>query len=103
MSVVLLAVLGVEGEGVGKGLDRLAFMVFSMVAVMITMSVVLLAVLGVEGEGVGKGPLVPCSVLVSPQGTSSETSINQKEKKDSLATRSHIGSKPAGVNTSTAP
>merc|ERR1712203_752066 len=86
-----------------KGLDRLAFMVFSMVAVMITMSVVLLAVLGVEGEGVGKGPLVPCSVSVSPQGTSSKTSFNQKEKKDSLATRSHIGSKPAGVNTSTAP
>merc|ERR1711990_643907 len=86
-----------------KGLDGLAFMVFSMVAMMITMSAVLLAVLVVEGEGVGKGPLVPCSVAVSPQGTSSETSFNKKEKKDSLATRSHIGSKPAGVNTSTAP
>ena len=55
-----------------------------MVAMMITMSMVLLAVLGVEGEGVGKRPLVPCSVSVSPQGTSSETSFNQKEKKDSL-------------------
>ena len=56
----------------------------TMVAMMITMSMVLLAVLGVEGEGVGKRPLVPCSVSVSPQGTSSETSFNQKEKKDSL-------------------
>ena len=59
-------------------------MVLPMVSMVVPMGMVLLAILSVEGEGVGKRPLVPCSVSVSPQGTSSETSFNQKEKKDSL-------------------
>jgi len=49
-------------------------MVLPMVSMVVPMGMVLLAILSVEGEGVGKRPSVPCSVSVSPQGTSSETS-----------------------------